>query len=51
VVPVLASEEGDAAWSVAIIEYLDETHPDVPLLPATLYEPKYYPFHGSSIPV
>jgi maleylpyruvate isomerase len=37
-VPVLSSAEGDVAESLAIIEYLDETHPEVPLLGTTPFE-------------
>jgi maleylacetoacetate isomerase len=34
-VPVLADERGTFTQSLAIIEYLDESHPDPPLLPHT----------------
>jgi maleylpyruvate isomerase len=37
-VPVLSGAEGDVAESLAIIEYLDETHPGVALLGATPFE-------------
>lgn len=33
-VPVLSVEDGDLTQSLAIIEYLDETHPEPALLPA-----------------
>jgi maleylpyruvate isomerase len=33
-VPSLQDERGTLSQSMAILEYLDETHPDVPLLPA-----------------
>ncbi|WP_373829676.1 maleylacetoacetate isomerase, partial [Neisseria dentiae] len=37
-VPALATEEGVFTQSLAIIEYLEETHPETPLLPATAAE-------------
>ncbi len=37
-VPALATEEGVFTQSLAIIEYLEETHPEMPLLPATAAE-------------
>ena len=37
-VPVLVDERGSFTQSLAIIEYLDERHPDPPLLPATADE-------------
>ncbi|MEM9010920.1 MAG: maleylacetoacetate isomerase [Pseudomonadota bacterium] len=33
-VPTLVTEEGPLAQSLAIVEWLDETHPEPPLLPA-----------------
>jgi maleylpyruvate isomerase len=33
-VPALQDERGTVTQSMAILEYLEETHPDVPLLPA-----------------
>jgi maleylacetoacetate isomerase/maleylpyruvate isomerase len=36
-VPALATDEGVLAQSLAIIEYLDETHPKPALLPATAF--------------
>lgn len=35
-VPMLATQGGDRAQSMAIIEWLDEAHPDAPLLPADI---------------
>jgi maleylacetoacetate isomerase len=37
-VPVLRDDDATLTQSLAIIEYLDETHPAVPLLPATPLE-------------
>lgn len=37
-VPALVTPEGTLTQSLAIIEYLDETHPEPPLLPANAFE-------------
>jgi maleylacetoacetate isomerase len=40
-VPALETEDGILTQSIAICEYLDETHPDPPLLPGTAADRAY----------